>query len=74
MLVTMSKHLKLSELAKVCGVKVETIKTIIKKEKIKPLQTSPQTLDNVQQSIIARILFFEGKTEWLTFESEMNKN
>lgn len=70
----MGKHLKLSELAKVCGVKVETIKTIIKKERIKPLQTSPQTLDNVQQSIIARILFFEGKTEWLIFESEMNKS
>jgi hypothetical protein len=70
----MSKHLKLSELAKVCGVKVDTIKTIIKKERIKPLQTSPQTLDNVQQSIIARILFFEGKTEWLIFESKMNQS
>jgi len=70
----MGKHLKLSELAKVCGVKVETIKTIIKKERIKPLQTSPQTLDNIQQSIIARILYFESKIEWLTFESKMNKS
>ncbi len=69
----MSK-LKVSEFAKICGVRVDEIRSIMLKEKIKPLQTSPQTLDNVQQSIIARILFFEGKTEWLIFESEMNKN
>ncbi len=69
----MSK-LKVSEFAKICGVSDDQIRTVIKKEKIKPLQTSPQTLDNIQQSIIARILYFEGKIEWLTFESKMNKN
>jgi hypothetical protein len=69
----MSK-LKVSEFAKICGVRVDEIRSIMLKEKIKPLQSRPQTLDNVQQSIIARILFFEGKTEWLIFESKMNKN
>jgi hypothetical protein len=69
----MSK-LKVSEFAKICGVRVDEIRSIMLKERIKPLQTSPQTLDNVQQSIIARILFFEGKTEWLIFESKMNQN
>ena len=67
-------NLKISEMAKVSGVRIDEIRSIMLKEKIKPLQTSPQTLDNVQQSIIARILFFEGKTEWLTFESKMNQN
>jgi hypothetical protein len=67
-------NLTISQMAKVSGVRVDEIRSIILKEQIKPLQTSPQTLDNVQQSIIARILFFEGKTEWLIFESKMNKN
>jgi hypothetical protein len=67
-------NLKISQMAKVSGVRVDEIRSIMLKEKIKPLQSRPQTLDNVQQSIIARILFFEGKTEWLIFESEMNKN
>ena len=61
-------------MAKVSGVRIDEIRSIMLKERIKPLQTSPQTLDNVQQGIIARILFFEGKTEWLIFESEMNKS
>jgi len=69
----MSK-LKISEFAKICGVRDDQIRTVIKKEKIKPSRKSVQTLDNVQQIIIARILYFEGKIEWLTFESEMNKN
>jgi len=67
-------NLTISQMAKASGVRVDEIRNIILKERIKPLQTSPQTLDNVQQSIIARILFYEGKTEWLIFESEMNKN
>ena len=67
-------NLTISQMAKVSGVRVDEIRSIMLKEKIKPLQSRPQTLDNVQQSIIARILFFEGKTEWLIFESEMNKN
>ena len=67
-------NLTISQMAKVSGVRVDEIRSIILKERIKPLQTSPQTLDNVQQGIIARILFFEGKTEWLIFESKMNKN
>ncbi len=61
-------------MAKASGVRVDEIRSIMLKERIKPLQSRPQTLDNVQQSIIARILFFEGKTEWLIFESELNKN
>jgi hypothetical protein len=69
----MSK-LKISEFAKICGVRDDQIETVIKKEKIKPLRTPIRKLDNVQQTIIARILYFEGKIEWLTFESEMNKN
>ena len=69
----MSK-LKISEFAKICGVRDDQIETVIKKEKIKPSRKSVQTLDNVQQTIIARILYFEGKIEWLTFESKMNKN
>jgi hypothetical protein len=69
----MSK-LKISEFAKICGVRWDQIETVIKKEKIKPLRTPIRKLDNVQQTIIARILYFEGKIEWLTFESEMNKN
>ena len=66
-------NLKISEMANVCGVRIDEIRSVMIKEKIKPLQTNPQTLDNVQQSIIARILFFEGKTQWLIFESKMNK-
>jgi hypothetical protein len=69
----MSK-LKISEFAKICGLRYDQIETVIKKEKIKPSRQSLRTLDNVQQTIIARILYFEGKIEWLTFESEMNKN
>jgi hypothetical protein len=61
-------------MAKVSGVRVDEIRSIMLKERIKPLHSRPQTLDNVQQSIIARILFFEGKTEWLIFESKMNQN
>jgi hypothetical protein len=72
-LVTMS-NLTISQMAKASGVRVDEIRSIMLKERIKPLQSRPQTLDNVQQSIIARILFFEGKTEWLIFESELNKN
>ena len=67
-------NLTISQMAKVSGVRVDEIRSIRLKERIKPLQTRPQTLDNVQQSIIARILYFEGKTEWLIFESKMNKN
>jgi hypothetical protein len=69
----MSK-LKISEFAKICGVRYDQIETVIKKEKIKPLRMPTRKLDNVQQTIIARILYFESKIEWLTFESEMNKN
>ena len=69
----MSK-LKVSEFAKICGVTDDQIRTVIKKEKIKPSRTPTRKLDNVQQTIIARILYFEGKIEWLTFESKMNKN
>lgn len=65
-------NLKISEMANVCGVRIDEIRSVMIKEKIKPLQTNPQTLDNVQQSIIARILFFEGKIQWLIFESKMN--
>jgi len=67
-------NLTISQMAKVSGVRVDEIRSVILKERIKPLQTRPQTLDNVQQIIIARILFYEGKTEWLIFESKMNKN
>ena len=67
-------NLTISQMAKASGVRVDEIRNTILKERIKPLQTRPQTLDNVQQTIIARILFFEGKTEWLIFESKMNKN
>jgi len=67
-------NLTISQMAKVSGVRVDEIRSVILKERIKPLQTRPQTLDNVQQTIIAKILFFEGKTEWLIFESKMNKN
>jgi hypothetical protein len=67
-------NLTISQMAKASGVRVDEIRSIMLKERIKPLQSRPQTLDNVQQSIIARILFFEGKTEWLIFESELNKN
>lgn len=66
-------NLKISEMANVCGVRIDEIRSIMLKEKIKPLHTRPQTLDNVQQSIIARILFYEGKTQYLIFESKMNK-
>ena len=69
----MSK-LKVSEFAKICGVRDDQIRTVIKKEKIKPLRAPTRKLDNVQQTIIARILYFEGKIEWLTFESKMNQN
>jgi hypothetical protein len=69
----MSK-LKISEFAKICGLRCDQIETVIKKEKIKPLRTPTRKLDNVQQTIIARILYFEGKIEWLTFESKMNQN
>jgi hypothetical protein len=69
----MSK-LKISEFAKICGVRCDQIETVIKKEKIKPLRTPTRKLDNVQQIIIARILYFESKIEWLTFESKMNQN
>jgi len=67
-------NLTISQMAKVSGVRVDEIRSVILKERIKPLQTRPQTLDNVQQTIIAKILFYEGKTEWLIFESKMNKN
>jgi hypothetical protein len=67
-------NLTISQMAKVSGVRVDEIRSIMLKERIKPLHSRPQTLDNVQQSIIARILFFEGKTEWLIFESKMNQN
>lgn len=67
-------NLTISQMAKVSGVRVDEIRSVILKERIKPLQTRPQTLNNIQQSIIARILFYEGKTEWLIFESKMNKN
>jgi len=67
-------NLTISQMAKVSGVRVDEIRSVILKERIKPLQTRPQTLNNVQQTIIAKILFYEGKTEWLIFESKMNKN
>ena len=67
-------NLTISQMAKVSGVRIDEIRSVILKERIKPLQTRPQTLDNVQQTIIAKILFYEGKTEWLIFESKMNKN
>ena len=67
-------NLTISQMAKVSGVRVDEIRSVILKERIKPLQTRPQTLNNIQQSIIARILFYEGKTEWLIFESKMYKN
>jgi hypothetical protein len=67
-------NLTISQMAKASGVRVDEIRNIILKERIKPMSTRPKTLDNVQQGIIARILFYEGKTEWLIFESKMNKN
>ena len=63
--------LKISEFAKICGVDKVFIHSIIKKEKIITRRLPMQHLDESQQNIIARILFFEGKIKFLTFESKL---
>jgi hypothetical protein len=62
----------ISQFAKVCGVEVYIIRIVMKKEGIIPRNHGLQSLDKNQQDIIAKILYFEGKIEYLTFESKMN--
>jgi len=64
--------LKLSQFAKICGVSVRKLRTIIDKEKIIVRNYPMQHIDTNQQNIIARILYFEGKIEFLTYESKIN--
>ena len=65
--------LKLSQFAKICGVSVYSIESIIAKEKIITRRIPMQHIDQHQQNIIARILYFEGKIEFLTYESKINE-
>jgi hypothetical protein len=62
----------ISQFAKVCGVEIHIIRSIMKRDSIIPRNHGIQSLDKNQQDIIARILYFEGKIEYLTFESKMN--
>ena len=62
----------ISQFAKVCGVEIHIIRSIMKRDSIIPRNQGKQTLDKNQQDIIAKILYFEGKIEYLTFESKMN--
>ena len=64
--------LTISQFAKVCGVEIHIIRSIMKRDSIIPRTHGIQSLDKNQQDIIARILYFEGKIEYLTFESKMN--
>lgn len=64
--------LKISKFAKICGVNKDVLNGIIKKENIIPRRLPMQHLDQQQQNIIARILYFEGKIEFLTYESKIN--
>ena len=64
----------ISQFAKVCGVEIHIIRSIMKRDSIIPRNQGKQTLDKNQQDIIAKILYFEGKIEYLTFESKMNVN
>jgi hypothetical protein len=62
----------ISQFAKVCGVEIHIIRSIMKRDSIIPRTHGIQSLDKNQQDIIAKILYFEGKIEYLTFESKMN--
>jgi len=64
--------IKLSQFAKICGVEKTVIKAVISKEKIITRRMPIQHLDQSQQNIIARALYFEGKIEFLTYESKIN--
>jgi hypothetical protein len=64
--------IKLSKFAKICGVSVDIIQSVVSKEKIITRRIPMQHLDTNQQNIIARILYFEGKIEFLTYESKIN--
>jgi hypothetical protein len=66
--------LKISEFAKICGVTYDAIDSVIRKEKIIPRRLPIRHLDKNQQLLIAKILYFEGKIEFLKFESKMNNN
>ncbi len=62
----------ISQFAKVCGVEIHIIRSIMKRDSIIPRTHGIQSLDKNQQDIIAKILYFEGKIEYLTFESKIN--
>ena len=64
--------LTISQFAKVCGVEIHIIRSIMKRDSIIPRNHGIQSLDKNQQDIIAKILYFEGKIQYLTFESKMN--
>jgi hypothetical protein len=64
--------IKLSKFAKICGVSVDLIQSVVSKENIITRRLPMQHLDTNQQNIIARILYFEGKIEFLTYESKIN--
>lgn len=66
--------LKISEFAKICGVTYDAIDSVIRKENIIPRRLPMRHLDQHQQDLIAEILYFEGKIEFLTFESKINQN
>ena len=63
---------KLSEFAKICGLNYEDIESVVRKENIKPRLMPMKYLDETMQDNVARVLFFEGKIKYLTFESKMN--
>jgi len=62
---------KLSEFAKICGLNKRDIDSVVLKENIKPIRMPMQHLDETMQDHVARVLFFEGKIEYLTFENKI---
>lgn len=63
---------KISQIAKETGQTTEVIRYLMEREKLIPYRNGVMKLDKNQESIIHKILYFEGKLKFLTFESKIN--
>jgi len=63
---------KISQIAKETGQTTYVIRYLIEREKIIPYRNGLMKLDKNQEALIHKILFFEGKLIYLTFESKIN--
>ena len=62
----------ISQIAEETGQTTYVIRYLIEREKIIPYRKGLMKLDKNQELLIHKILYFEGKIKYLTFESKIN--